>query len=166
MNLTVNGVSLHVLDEGDGAPVLLLHGFPDFAALWRHQIPELVRAGHRVIAPDRRGFGASGRPDRVEQYGVATLVADVLGILDTLGVDRADVVGHDWGAAVGWALAGAVPARVTRLAALSVGHPAGYFTDMRGLEALSSSRAILPILAVQAEVVDTGVEPLRLSQPG
>ena len=146
MNLTVNGVSLHVLDEGDGAPVLLLHGFPDSAALWRHQIPELVRAGHRVIAPDRRGFGASGRPDRVEQYGVATLVADVLGILDTLGVDRADVVGHDWGAAVGWALAGAVPARVTRLAALSVGHPAGYFTDMRGLEALSSSRRHTPDL--------------------
>jgi pimeloyl-ACP methyl ester carboxylesterase len=92
--------------------VLLLHGFPDSAALWRHQIPELVDAGHRVIAPDLRGFGESDRPDGVEHYTMPTLVGDVLGVLDSLGVSRAAVVGHDWGAALGWALAGFVPDRV------------------------------------------------------
>lgn len=58
MIITVNGLSLHVVDEGEGPAVLLLHGFPDSSALWRHQIPTLVDAGHRVIAPDLRGFGS------------------------------------------------------------------------------------------------------------
>ena len=65
MTVTVNGLSFHVVDEGSGPPVLLLHGFPDSSALWRHQIPALVDAGHRVIAPDLRGFGASDRPEGV-----------------------------------------------------------------------------------------------------
>ena len=102
MAIEVGGVSLHVVDEGSGSPVLLLHGFPDSSALWRHQIPALVDAGHRVIAPDLRGFGASDRPDGVAAYAVPTLLADVLGILDAVGVERADVVGHDWGAGLGW----------------------------------------------------------------
>jgi pimeloyl-ACP methyl ester carboxylesterase len=134
MSLTVNGLSFHVVDEGAGSPVLLLHGFPDSSALWRHQIPALVAAGHRVIAPDLRGFGASDRPEGVAAYAMATLVGDVVGILDGLGVDRADVVGHDWGAGVGWALAGFCPDRVRRYAALSVGHPAHYFAELRQRE--------------------------------
>ena len=72
MMTTVNGVSLHVVDEGSGSPVLLLHGFPDSSALWRHQIPALVAAGHRVIAPDLRGFGASERPEGVDAYAMPT----------------------------------------------------------------------------------------------
>jgi pimeloyl-ACP methyl ester carboxylesterase len=127
--LTVNGLSFHVIDEGDGPAVLLLHGFPDSSALWRHQVPALVDAGYRVIAPDLRGFGASDRPEGVAAYAMPTLVADVLGIIDTLDVERADVVGHDWGSGLGWTLAAVVPERVRRLVALSVGHPAGYFTD-------------------------------------
>src|SRR3954467_10751685 len=105
MDLTVKGLSLHVVDEGDGSPVLRLHGFPDSSALWRHQIPALVAAGHRVIAPDLRGFGASDRPEGVASAAVHELVGDAVGILDALGVERAAVVGHDWGGAVGWALA-------------------------------------------------------------
>jgi pimeloyl-ACP methyl ester carboxylesterase len=122
-------VSLHVIDEGTGPAVVLLHGFPDSSALWRHQIPVLVEAGYRVIAPDLRGFGASDRPADVDAYRLEASVADVLTILDQRRIERADVVGHDWGAALGWALAGFVPDRVRSLVAVSVGHPAGYFTD-------------------------------------
>ena len=122
-------VSLHVVDEGSGSAVVLLHGFPDSSALWRHQIPVLVEAGYRVIVPDLRGFGASDRPADVDAYRLEASVADVLAILDQRGIERADVVGHDWGAALGWALAGFVPDRVWSLVAVSVGHPAGYFTD-------------------------------------
>ena len=70
MTVSVNGLSFHVVDEGSGPPVLLLHGFPDSSALWRHQIPALVDAGHRVIAPDLRGFGASDRPKGEAKYAM------------------------------------------------------------------------------------------------
>lgn len=129
MQIIVNDLSFQVLVEGEGPPVLLLHGFPDCSALWRHQIPALVDAGYRVIAPDLRGFGASDHPAEVEAYRLEVLISDVVGILAALGEQRVSVVGHDWGAALGWALAATVPERVDRLAALSVGHPAAYFTD-------------------------------------
>jgi pimeloyl-ACP methyl ester carboxylesterase len=122
MNVTVNGLSFHVVDEGSGPPVLLLHGFPDSSALWRHQITALVEAGHRVIAPDLRGFGATDRPDGVAHYAMPTLVGDVLGVLDTLGIQRADVVGHDWGAGIAWMTAAFAPDRIRSITALSVGH--------------------------------------------
>ncbi|MGH3821256.1 MAG: alpha/beta fold hydrolase [Pseudonocardiaceae bacterium] len=129
MRITVNELSFHVVDEGEGPAVLLLHGFPESSELWRHQIPALVDAGYRVIAPDLRGFGASARPEEVDAYRMNVLVGDVLGILDALGAQHVSVVGHDWGSALGWALAAAAPERMDRLAALSVGHPAAYFTD-------------------------------------
>ena len=77
----------------------------------------------RTIAPDLRGFGESDRPEGVESYGVGRSVADMLALLDVLEIERTKVVAHDWGAAVGWALAALAPERVERLAALSVGHP-------------------------------------------
>ena len=110
-------------DEGEGVPVLLLHGFPDSSRLWRHQIPALVADGKRVIAPDLRGFGESDKPEAVEDYAIARSVADLVAVLDALGVERAHVVGHDWGAGLAWALAAYVPDRVERLVVLSVGHP-------------------------------------------
>jgi pimeloyl-ACP methyl ester carboxylesterase len=118
-----DGVELAVADEGDGPPVLLLHGFPDSSHLWRHQVRALVDAGYRAIAPDLRGFGDSDRPADVRAYGVRHSVADVLAVLDALGLERTHVVAHDWGAAVGWALAGFASERVDRFAVLSVGHP-------------------------------------------
>ena len=120
-----DGVSLAVADVGEGEPVLLLHGFPDSSALWRHQVPALVGAGYRAIAPDLRGFGESDRPQDVGSYGVRRSVTDMLAVLDALAVERAHVVAHDWGAAVGWALAMTASERVDRLAVLSVGHPNG-----------------------------------------
>jgi pimeloyl-ACP methyl ester carboxylesterase len=118
-----DGVTLAVLEEGEGTPVVLLHGFPDSSHVWRNQIPALVGAGLRVIAPDLRGFGDSDRPDEVDAYAVRHSVTDVVAILDGLDVERAHVVGHDWGAGVAWALAAFVPTRVYRLVVMSVGHP-------------------------------------------
>jgi pimeloyl-ACP methyl ester carboxylesterase len=121
--LQANGLAFNLAEAGAGQPVLLLHGFPDSWRLWRHQIPALAKAGHRVIAPDLRGFGKTDRPTGVEHYKLRTLVNDVVGLLDALDVDRAAVVGHDWGAALAWALARFVPDRVSRLVVVSVGHP-------------------------------------------
>jgi pimeloyl-ACP methyl ester carboxylesterase len=125
-NVTLGDLTFAVQDEGSGAPVVLLHGFPDSHALWRHQVPALTAAGYRVIAPDLRGFGVSSRPQEVERYGILDLVGDVLGIMDSLEVPRAHVVGHDWGAALAWAMAAFVPDRVDTLTALSVGHPLAF----------------------------------------
>ncbi len=123
--LRINGddVELAVLDEGEGEAVLLIHGFPDSARLWRHQLPTLTDAGFRVVAPDLRGFGASGKPADVAAYRMRHAVADMVAVLDALGIERAHVVGHDWGAAVAWAMALLAPHRVNRLAVMSVGHP-------------------------------------------
>jgi pimeloyl-ACP methyl ester carboxylesterase len=118
-----DGVTLAVLDEGEGTPVLLLHGFPDSSYLWRHQVAELVDAGMRVIAPDLRGFGESDKPEAVEAYTLQRSRADIVAVLDSLDVARAHVVGHDWGAGLAWVLAAFAPERVDRLVAMSVGHP-------------------------------------------
>src|SRR5918995_6648344 len=96
---SADGVELAVQVTGSGPPVLLLHGFPDRADLWRHQI-DALKSDFTVIAPDLRGFGDSDKPDDVR---VGKSVGDVVGILDELGIDRAHVVGHDWGAGVAWA---------------------------------------------------------------
>jgi pimeloyl-ACP methyl ester carboxylesterase len=121
--LRLNGLDYNVAEAGEGPPVLLLHGFPDSWRLWRHQIPALAEAGHRVIAPDLRGFGETARPAEVEAYKLRALVGDAVGLLDELGVERAAVVGHDWGAMVAWRVAMFAPDRVERLVAVSVGHP-------------------------------------------
>ena len=118
-----DGVELAVVDEGEGPAVLLLHGFPDSSHLWRHQVRALAGAGYRAIAPDLRGFGESDRPAEVAAYRVRHSVADMVAVLDALEVERAHVVAHDWGAAVGWGLAGYAAERVDRLVVLSVGHP-------------------------------------------
>jgi pimeloyl-ACP methyl ester carboxylesterase len=121
----VNGISLYVEEHGSGSgePVILLHGWPDSARLWRHQVPVLASRGFRVITPDLRGFGRSDRPADVAAYGLRNAVADVAGILDALGVETAHVAGHDWGAAVAWLTAAFLPDRVRKLVAISVPHP-------------------------------------------
>jgi pimeloyl-ACP methyl ester carboxylesterase len=103
--------------------VLLIHGWPDSAHLWRHQVRFLTGRGFRAIAPDMRGCGRSSRPPEVADYALANAVGDVAGVLDTLGIRAAHVVGHDWAAAVAWLTATFIPDRVNKLAVLSVGHP-------------------------------------------
>ncbi len=116
-----NGLSFPLVDTGTGPAVLMLHGFPDSRFLWRNQIGPLVQSGFRVIAPDLRGFGDAPKPSAVEDYRLPVVARDVIGILDALGVAKARVVAHDWGAALAWFLAATSADRVERLAALSVG---------------------------------------------
>ncbi|MFV1999430.1 MAG: alpha/beta fold hydrolase [Acidimicrobiia bacterium] len=115
-----NGVTLAVDDRGDGEPVVLLHGFPEIAYSWRHQVPALFDAGFRVISYDQRGFGKSGKPEDVESYRLENLVGDLIGLLDRLGIDRATVVGHDWGSIVAWTAAVTQPDRIDRVVSLNV----------------------------------------------
>lgn len=117
-----NGVKLRVIEAGDrGAPVVLLaHGFPELAYSWRHQIPVLADAGYHVLAPDQRGYGGSSRPDAIEAYNIHELTADLVGLLDDVGAERAIWVGHDWGAIVSWNAPLLHPDRVAGVAALSV----------------------------------------------
>lgn len=129
MKSSHDGVETYYEVVGEGPPVVLLHGFPDSGRLWRHQVPALVGAGHRLIVPDLRGYGASDKPPDVAAYAVTTMVEDVTGILDDLGVERASVVGHDWGAALAWMTATLAPERVDHLVVLSVGHPATFRDD-------------------------------------
>lgn len=105
----------------DGPPVLLLHGFPQSAHSWRLVRPWL--SDFRTVAPDQRGYSPGARPPDVAAYRLPELVADALGVLDTLGIERAHVVGHDWGAAVAWQLGARHPDRLLTLTALSVPHP-------------------------------------------
>jgi pimeloyl-ACP methyl ester carboxylesterase len=117
-----NGVQLKVTEAGDrGAPVVVLaHGFPELAYSWRHQIPALADAGYHVLAPDQRGYGGSAKPAAVEDYGVVALTADVAGLLDDVGAEKATIVGHDWGAIVAWTFPLLYPDRVAAVAGLSV----------------------------------------------
>jgi pimeloyl-ACP methyl ester carboxylesterase len=120
--IPVNGTSLYVEDHGSGTPVVLLHGWPDSARLWRHQVPFLAANGFRVITPDQRGLGRSGRPEEVSAYALPNQVADVTAVLDALGIEAAHIVGHDWGAAVTWLTAMLCPDRIEKVVAISVPH--------------------------------------------
>jgi pimeloyl-ACP methyl ester carboxylesterase len=142
--IDVGEVTLAVTEAGpvDGSPVLLLHGFPDARGMWRQQLVALAAAGHRVVAPDLRGFGDSDRPTDVQAYAMRLLVDDVTGLMDALDIDRVALVGHDWGALLAWAVAMSRPERVDRLVAVSVGHPsaraaAGPAQQLKGSYALT-----------------------------
>ena len=126
MKIDSGGVALDVQVEGAGRPVVLVHGWPDTKRLWSKQVPALVGAGFQVITYDQRGYGASDKPAEIEAYSLPFLAIDATNILDHLGIERAHVVGHDWGAAVAWGVASLAPARVDHLVALAVGHPSSF----------------------------------------
>jgi epoxide hydrolase 4 len=114
---------LHYVEAGHGPLVVLLHGFPEFWYGWRFQIPALVAAGFRVVAPDMRGYNLSSRPDSTAAYAPARLAADTRDLIRERGEANAFVAGHDWGAAVAWLTAIRHPDAVERLAILNVPHP-------------------------------------------
>jgi epoxide hydrolase 4 len=134
-----NGVSLHCALAGKGPLVLLLHGFPEHWATWRHQIPALVQAGFRVVAPDLRGFGLSDKPLGLDAYRLDVLAEDVARLVTALGEERAALVGHDWGGALAWYCAMWHPERVSRLAVLNCPHPAQMSRALRTLRQLRRS---------------------------
>jgi pimeloyl-ACP methyl ester carboxylesterase len=120
VQLRLDGIELHVAEAGAGPAVLLLHGFPELWYSWRHQLPALADSGFRAIAPDLRGFGSSSAPAAIDAYSLEAVCGDLLALLDRLEEGRAVVVGHDWGAAVGWQLALEHPDRLMAVVGLSV----------------------------------------------
>jgi len=124
--IETNGIKLHVVQAGpqSGVPVVLLHGFPEFWYGWRNQIPSLVAEGCRVIVPDQRGYNLSDKPKGAKNYVVSTLVDDIIGLIDALGYEKVNLVGHDWGAVVAWTLAVKYPERLHKLSIMNVPHPA------------------------------------------
>ncbi|MEB2334855.1 MAG: alpha/beta hydrolase [Anaerolineaceae bacterium] len=131
--IETNEIRLHVVQAGpkSGAPVMLLHGFPEFWYGWRKQIPALVAAGYRVIAPDQRGYNLSAKPKDKEAYRVSALVDDVLGLIAALGYEKINLVGHDWGGGVAWTLAATHPQKLHKLAILNSPHPTVYRRFLR-----------------------------------
>lgn len=116
----VNGVRLHVAEQGEGPLVLLLHGWPETWYSWRQQFAPLAAAGYRVVAPDQRGYARSEQPPDVDSYSMLHLAGDVIALIEALGEERAIVVGHDWGAPVAWVTAMLRPDVVRGVAGLSV----------------------------------------------
>jgi pimeloyl-ACP methyl ester carboxylesterase len=115
----------------DGQPVLLLHGFPETSLCWSAVTPLLAGAGLRTYAPDQLGYSPGARPDEVEAYALTNLAQVTADLMTALGIPVADVVGHDWGANVAWALAGWHSDRVRTLTAVSVPHPTAYTLAFR-----------------------------------
>ena len=148
-----NGIDMHIAEQGEGPLVVLCHGFPELWYSWRHQLPALAAAGYHVIAPDQRGFGGTDRPDAIEDYNILELSADLRGLLDELGEEKAVFVGHDWGAPVVWHLAQATPERVRAVVGLSVAFRGG-----RGPQP--------PIPMMKALFGDTFFYVLYFQQPG
>lgn len=95
-------LDIHILDEGEGPLVLLVHGFPDLAIGWHNQISSLAKAGFRAVAPDMRGYGLTGGPLEAGAYSIYSLVGDLVALVEALDYRQGVVIGHDWGAAVAW----------------------------------------------------------------
>jgi pimeloyl-ACP methyl ester carboxylesterase len=119
------------LGPREGALVLLLHGFPQFADWCLPVMQRLAEAGYRAVAVDQRGYSAGARPLAVEEYALPKLVADALGFADALGAARFHLVGHDWGGAVAWACAAAVPQRLHSVSVLSTPHLDAFAAALR-----------------------------------
>ncbi len=115
-----NGVSLNVVEDGDGPVVLFVHGFPDGWRGWRRQMNAVAGSGRRAIALDMRGYGASSKPGNPELYTIFYSVGDLVGVLDALGIEHATLVGHDFGAAISWSAAMMRPDRFPAVFCLSV----------------------------------------------
>ncbi len=118
------GVTLNVATGGprDGEAIVFLHGFPESHRTWREIAPVLA-AEHFVVCPDQRGFGASDKPQDVEQYRTDRIVEDLLALADALELPRFTLVGHDWGGAVAWLAALRHPDRIERLVIVNAPHP-------------------------------------------
>jgi pimeloyl-ACP methyl ester carboxylesterase len=125
VEITVGPHTFDALADGpeDGELVLLLHGFPQTSAAWGDQVVALAAAGYRAVAPDQRGYSPRARPPDVGAYAMPELVGDVIGFAETLGAERFHLVGHDWGGAVAWHVAGLHPDRLHTLAIVSTPHP-------------------------------------------
>jgi pimeloyl-ACP methyl ester carboxylesterase len=163
-HVRTNGIGMHVAEAGSGPLVLLLHGFPELWYSWRHQLPALAEAGYHAVAPDLRGCGETDAPEAVESYGVRTLVADLVGLMDELGAGSATVVGHDWGASFTWALAELYPERVAALVSLGIPyHPRSHMAPTEMLRQFSGDKFSFALYFQQPGVAEAelGAGPRR-----
>ncbi|MEU1972896.1 alpha/beta fold hydrolase [Microbacterium sp. NPDC019599] len=155
--VTANGLRMHVTESGAGAPVLMLHGFPQSAREWAPVMSALCERAH-LIAPDLRGAGETEAP--ASGYDSATVRRDVISLLDRLGLDQVDLVAHDWGALVGFDLCLDAPGRIRRFVAIAV--PAPYFRMNRAL--VVGLMKAMPHLWFQWAVATPGLGPMLLSR--
>jgi pimeloyl-ACP methyl ester carboxylesterase len=125
---THNGLTFDVRDAGpaDGPVVVLLHGFPQHNDSWGAVIDRLTAQGYRCLAPNQRGYSAGARPLRRRDYAIPELAGDVRALIDASGAQQVHLVGHDWGAAVAWAVAAEMPERLRTVSPVSVPHPAAF----------------------------------------
>ncbi|MEO7178260.1 MAG: alpha/beta hydrolase [Allosphingosinicella sp.] len=156
------GVTLNVASAGreDGAPILFLHGFPESHRTWRHQLDGLSDL-YRVHAPDQRGFGASDRPEGVENYETDRIVADVMALADSLGLEDFTLAGHDWGGAVAWTAALTHPNRVKRLIIVNAPHPLVFQKSLIDDEAQREASQYISFFrmpAAEAAITGMGLE--------
>ena len=119
-----NGLRFEVLEEGTGDKLALcLHGFPEHAISWRHQIPVLAGMGYRVWAVNQRGYGRTTRPTQVADYALPHLVDDVTGLINAASAKSVVLIGHDWGAMVAWCFAAEQRRPLERLVIMNDPHP-------------------------------------------
>jgi pimeloyl-ACP methyl ester carboxylesterase len=122
-DMNANNMSFRCRTAGDsGEPVILLHGFPETSHMWTGLMPKLVDSGYRCLAPDQRGYSPGARPDDVESYSYRNLASDVFALADAAGFERFHLIGHDWGALVGWAALGVDEKRIASYTSLSIPH--------------------------------------------
>lgn len=119
-HVPTNGVRLRCVVEGDGPLAILVHGWPESWYSWRHQIAPLKAAGFRVVVPDVRGYGGSDKPEPIEAYDMASMIGDVLGLIDHFDVTQSVLIGHDWGAPIVWNTTALHADRVRAVIAMSV----------------------------------------------
>ena len=154
----VADVTLSVHEAGEGPAVVLCHGFPELARSWRYQLAAIADAGFRVIAPDQRGYGGSDVPNQVEDYDIAHLTGDLVGLLDALEIERAVFVGHDWGGLVAWAMPVMHPGRCLGVAGVNTPYTALPTTEtMRAM--FSDPESFYMLWFQQRDVPEKFMEP-------
>ena len=155
------GVTLTVQLGGpeSGEPIILLHGFPESHRTWRDVAPALAR-DHRVIAPDQRGFAGSDKPEGVDEYKTEKIVADLLALADSLGLERFTLVGHDWGGAVAWLAALKNPERIARLVIVNAPHPLVFQKTI--VEDETQRAASQYIRAFRSPMMEAGIKAMGL----
>ena len=140
IRVPANGISFEVATMGAGDRLALcLHGFPEHAISWRHQMPLLAKLGYRVWAPNLRGYGATDSPQEISAYRTKTLVEDVAALIQAANAKENLLIAHDWGGALAWILAMRRPELIHRLAILNVPHPACFARELHRFHQLRKS---------------------------
>ena len=140
IRVAANGIDFEVATMGTGDRLALcLHGFPEHAYSWRHQMPMLAKLGYRVWAPNLRGYGNTDSPQEVSAYKTRTLVEDVAALIKVANAKETLLMAHDWGGALAWSLAMQQPQFIDRLIILNLPHPACFARELQRVEQLMKS---------------------------